>query len=303
MHYYNFDIKMFKSQNDGWEIVIPKAGEEFDLEGKLKTFAPEDIALKEGVPIVSDRIFEENIERKWKEFIQLKRKLGHPEPVNDGLVRLSNLPFINEDGKIELRLAQTNYKEHIPSFYPDEFSRKLPFGQRSNVLNSIAVPVTVDNYVVYSVRGDTATFPNELSGFGSPLHTPEEISAVGPKYLFAQVKDVVARESGIRKYSEEDLIEVRLGGFVYIRDGFNVPLWIADINLEKKEVEEIFRTYGDKKIRGSIMPKYAGIDFVKLDEDSYGKFLVRPELARTVKPVWAYLGIQKFGTDFVKAIM
>lgn len=291
---------MFQSKDSRWKIILPK-NYQLDLEGKPASFTYEDIVLRQGEPIPPNANLDKYLQQKWMKFTQEKRSIGHPEPENGPLVRLSRLPFLNDAQKIELYLAPTNYKEHIPSVFPDEHSRKLPFEKRSNVLNSIAVPVTIDEHLVYVERSSTATFPDELSGFGSPLHTPQEITSVGPAYLFTQVRDVVAKETGV----SPSLLEVTLNGFAYLEDGFNVPLWIAKINLEKGDFENTFNEHNfnqPKKIRGSEELKYKRVGFVPLNADYYRAFLNRKDLARTVKPIWVYLAIQKFGIDYVKGI-
>ena len=294
---------MLASNDGSWEIVVPQKGQELDLEGRLKSFSPSDIVLKEGKPIDHDPELQEYIEQRWQAYVKGKTAKGDPEPFPGDLVRVSTMPSINSDGKIELHLAQTNYKEHIATNFPkDDYSRNLPYNKNANVLNSIAVLVTADNQLVYSIRGQTATFEGAFSGFGSPLHSPDEIfNGGGSAYLFEQVRDALLKETGMSASKKakklHDELFVQLGGIAYMREGFHIPLWVAQTSLEAGEVREVARDI-TKKIKGSDAPKYLGVGFVPLTEEDYTTFLERPEPVKTVQPIWAYLGLRTFGLDY-----
>lgn len=288
-------IFMYQSKSEGWEIVAPK---EYDSgNGKPRMFFPSDIDLRRGEPIKIDEILSAYIEQRWADFIKGRT----PVPHNGGLVRVSQMPFVNDSGKLEIHLAQTDYKSHIATCFPiDDYSRNLPFAKQSNGLNSIAVPITIDGFLVCPVRGKTATFQGTLSGFGRSLDSAQTILEKGPSYLYEQVRDSVWKETGIASLDNNEHIkgeiEMQLGGIAYFENsfnrGFNIPLWIARIPLEKGQMQEIA-----PKAK-TIGKKYTGIEFVPISQDSFNQFLKRKDLTASVKPIWVYLALLTFGKDY-----
>ncbi len=271
---------MYKT--DSWEIVVP--------EGKQRIFLPEDIQLVRGKSIEYTPELKRYIEAKWNSLIEEKKKKGHPLPKNGSLVRVSRMPFINSDNKIELHLGPTNYKEHIATNFPsDSYSRSLTYDQNANVLNSMALLLSKDDYLVYSIRGNTATFAGNFSGFGVALNSHEEILKTGAKYLYDWMKNAILDEIN----APESKLDLNLHGFAYIKTGFHAPLWIARSNLDKDEIEEYFNSR-NKQIAGSNTLKYTGIGFVSLEEKIYLEFMKRKEVIDIIKPLLYCLGTTKW---------
>ncbi|MFH1316328.1 MAG: hypothetical protein ABII01_02315 [Candidatus Woesearchaeota archaeon] len=308
-----------------WEILFPTSSNEALSEQEaripVKPIYPHQIRLHKGEPIdysLDDRLGP-YVNYRWAKFVWEKVNSGMPRPTPGPLVRLSKMPSIDASKMIDLHLAQTDYREHIATMFPEakypekDYASNLPLELVANVLNSIAVLVTVDNHLIYSVRGKTASFDGTFSGYGTVIHSPEEVfEGGGSQYLFDQVKGAVFNETGMAQTENaEDLeqgLRVELGGFAYIHgmpdkgkwiQGFNIPLWVAYTKLEKGYVDEIFAQFNDKRIRDSPELKYPGIGSVPLQPEAYHEFLKHPQLVPTVKPIWAYLGIMRFGDEII----
>ena len=289
---------MYKSPDGLWEIVVPSSSEDF-LRNPLRRFSAEDIQLVKGKPVnyTLDSRLEKYVEERWDKKVAENLTKGFVPPSNGKLVRVSKMPFINDKGKLELHLGPTNYKEHIATnFHDEEYAKSLSYEQNANVLNAMALLISADNHLVYSVRGKTATGADKLSGFGVALQHPdknphEEILKVGPSYLFEQVRNAIFEETG----TDKQKLEVLLRGFAYVKSGFHVPLWIAHSSLEKGKLEEIFAERGIKKTIGtSNVPKYSGIRFVPLNLKEYLTFVKNQQILEWVKPMVFYFGAMMF---------
>lgn len=163
--------KMYKSPGGLWEIVVPSSSEDF-LASPLRRFSAEDIKLVEGKPIdySLDSKLEQYVEERWNRKVADSIAKGFAAPSNGKLVRVSKMPSINAEGKLELHLGPTNYKEHIATnFHDEDYARSLSYDQNANVLNAMALLISADDHLVYSVRGKTATGADKLSGFGVAL--------------------------------------------------------------------------------------------------------------------------------------
>ena len=286
----------------------------------ILAFSPNDIVIKDGKSLDYDSNpkMREYIESRWKNFVKQRISRGYPAPINGNLVRVSKMPFINSEGKIELYLARSNYKEHIATNFQNEeaaknfvrehpeyeFSLNLSFEQNANGLTNLGILATADDYLVYSKRSSgTATFGNTLSGFGIVIHTPEEIEENGRSaYFFKKIEDSVWKETGMSNSPNSDVLrgklKANLGGYAYLTDGFNIPLFVVNTELEKGEMEE-FLDENSIKIKGSSQNKYSGFGFVKIKEEDYREFLKSPNLVKTIRPIWTYLAIERFGLDFL----
>ena len=317
-----------------WAITIPELGSEFDLEGKLRTFSPNDIVIKPGEKLdyESNHLMRMYVEERWEESVQERVAKGFPAPHNGGVIRASQMPFVNSQGKIELHLAQTNYKEHMATNFQNsdasrefvkrhpwyEFSLRLDFNHNANSLTNLGILTTADNYLIYTVRDlGTATFGGTISGFGDNIEFVKQIKENGEaNYFFTMLRDSIWRDTGMSKSprAEEarENLSVELGGYSYLEDGFHVPLFVARTLFEKRDVEEMAKMNPSKirisdqnnpgKMIDSDKNKYAGISSVAINENSYREFLRNPKLVKTVRPIWTYLAIQKFGWGFLKTV-
>ena len=290
---------MYKSPDGLWEIVVPGSSEDF-MKNSLRRFSAEDIQLVEGKPIdyTLDSRLERYVEERWNKKVADSIAKGFVAPSNGKLVRVSKMPTINDKGKLVLHLGPTNYREHIATnFHDEDYVRSLSYDQNANVLNAMALLISADDHLVYSVRGKTATGADKLSGFGVALQHPEknpheDILKAGPSYLFEQVRNAIFEETG----TSEQKLDISLRGFAYVKSGFHVPLWIVNSSLEKGKIEEIFKERGIKKTIGaSKAPKYTGMGFVPLNPRGYLEFIKNPQILEWVKPMVFYFGAMRFG--------
>lgn len=305
---------MYQSKDGKWKIIIPEKTSEI-----LSEFKSEDILLKRGVGLdYSNPLMKCYIDARWREFVSERTSKGFPEPVNGGLVRVSKLPFLNSDGKIELFLAPSIYKEHIATNFPNddsttdflkkhpeyEFAKRLNFEQNANNLLNVGILTTSDDYLIYTIRNQgTATFGGAISGFGRVINSVEEIkNGGGPNHFFNKLRDSLWNETGMSQSEKSEEfrqgIRVNLGGYAYIKDGFNVPLFTAETSLEKGDLENLVKK-NPVKIDNSNQNKFSNFGFVHIDEESYSKFLRNPKLVKTIIPIWTYLAIKRFGLDFL----
>src|SRR3989344_1299429 len=211
---------MYKSPDGLWEIVVPGSSEDF-MKNSLRRFSAEDIQLVEGKPIdyTLDSRLERYVEERWNKKVADSIAKGFVAPSNGKLVRVSKMPTINDKGKLVLHLGPTNYREHIATnFHDEDYVRSLSYDQNANVLNAMALLISADDHLVYSVRGKTATGADKLSGFGVALQHPErnpheDILKTGPSYLFEQVRNALFEETG----TSEQKLDISLRGFAYVK--------------------------------------------------------------------------------------